>query len=377
MNGEAFSTEIIMRQAFSPRTAVAERSPLPCRSPYELLTPVRALRKDLGLTPNDLAVLSALISFLPRADQDKAKADGHPLTIVFPSNAALADRANGLDERTLRRCIARLTGCGLITRRDSANGKRFPLRYNGRIRDAFGFDLQPLIDIYPSLTDRARQATEERERLRSLKAEALALRAAVLQQPDLGQDDLSKLDAIRTLLRRATLTVDSVLALIRDLRCFNVEAAVGHGESEAADVPTLPAEQTPQDEPVESGCLSGTDGQPVRHIESNNIDKKIERRGERLELPSAQNAKGRNPEEMEWNEFHHVSGFFPEAPRNVQALKALLFDLGGLLRIGESKVRSCLMRSGPGRLLLAFDQMIPRAGQIKDPGAYLEKMLTA
>ena len=43
---------------------------MPCPNPYELLGPVRVLRKELGLTTNDLAVLTALISFLPRKERE-------------------------------------------------------------------------------------------------------------------------------------------------------------------------------------------------------------------------------------------------------------------------------------------------------------------
>ena len=59
-----------MRHASKTPTALAELTRLPCPNPYGLLGPVRALRKILGLTTNDLAVLTALISFLPREGRD-------------------------------------------------------------------------------------------------------------------------------------------------------------------------------------------------------------------------------------------------------------------------------------------------------------------
>ncbi len=55
-----------MKHQNKPRTALAELTDLPYPNPYELLGPVRILRKELGLTTNDLAVLTELISFLPR-----------------------------------------------------------------------------------------------------------------------------------------------------------------------------------------------------------------------------------------------------------------------------------------------------------------------
>jgi hypothetical protein len=47
--------------------------------------------------------------------------------------------------------LSRLDAAGLIDRKNSANGKRFPLRYGGIIRDAFGIDLNPLMQNHDTL----------------------------------------------------------------------------------------------------------------------------------------------------------------------------------------------------------------------------------
>ena len=78
-------------------------------------------RPRLGITDRALAVLSALlISFYPKPEL----AAGDSL-IVFPSNAQLSRRANGMAEQTIRRHLAVLVSAGLLLRKDSANGKRF------------------------------------------------------------------------------------------------------------------------------------------------------------------------------------------------------------------------------------------------------------
>ena len=97
-----------MRHVTHARTALAEQGAIACPNPYELLGPVRVLRKDLSLTTNDVTVLTGLISFLPRDQSPNSGGTQHKLTVVFPSNASLSERANGIDERTLRRCLARL-----------------------------------------------------------------------------------------------------------------------------------------------------------------------------------------------------------------------------------------------------------------------------
>jgi replication initiation protein RepC len=223
-----------MRHVTQTRTALAEPRAIACPTIYELLGPVRALRKELGLTSNDVTVLTALISFLPR-DRHTTNGETPPkLTVVFPSNASLSERANGIDERTLRRCLGRLDAAGLIDRKNSANGKRFPLRYGGIIRDAFGIDLNPLIQNHDALAAEALKVAEERERLRSLRAEALALRASLLQDQHLNEARLSSLGTIRNILRRATLTADAVLQIIAGLRELEANAAQSYGECESS-----------------------------------------------------------------------------------------------------------------------------------------------
>lgn len=64
--------------------------------------------------------------------------------LVWPSNAYICQRT-GLSERMVRYGLKGLIELGLVTPKDSANGKRFGIRgANGQIVDAYGFDLTPL-----------------------------------------------------------------------------------------------------------------------------------------------------------------------------------------------------------------------------------------
>jgi len=328
-------------------------------------------------------VLTALISFLPRDNWGKADHRTQLMTIVFPSNAALSERANGMDERTLRRAFGRLTAAGLIERRNSANGKRFPLRYNGVIRDAFGFDLQPLIERHTTLTAQAAKAAEESERLRSLKAEALALRAAALNRDDLAQEEVSYLATMRNLLRRATLTIGTVQRLISELRKFAANAKIGYGERNAAEPPATAQEahdHPAQPVAIESDHVSANRGQNVRHIESTKIELKKEHpnagqpNGSKKDTAPSMN---RDPKMMAWDDFQHIAEYFPKPPRNGQAMTRILVELGKLLRIRQENLMHWLGRTGAGRVLLAFDYLIARTEIIKDPNAYFETILNS
>ena len=370
-----------MRHATETTTALAERTSLPCPNPYALLGPVRVLRKELGLTTNDLAVLTALISFLPRKEREVRNSQRPMLTVVFPSNASLSERANGLDERTLRRSLARLSAAKLIERKSSANGKRFPLRYGGVIRDAFGIDLKPLIERYASLVVQASHLAEERERLRSLKAEALALRASLLQQIPLDEAKLSALNIIRNVLRRTTLTVDAVLSVISELRDLGAGTEASYGEHHAA------AKAGTEDnlQAVEhrahgsdSNNLPATNGQNVRHIESlrKDINKIAVATVDQLEQPAQiKPTMNRDLRRMAWEDFTNIAQLFPEQPRTENALVRILHDLGQLLRISQDLLKHGIQKVGAGKLLLVFDYLIAKADTIKHPRAYFQRIL--
>ncbi|QLL44332.1 helix-turn-helix domain-containing protein [Sulfitobacter pontiacus] len=372
-----------MKHQNKARTALAERTDLPYPNPYELLGPVRILRKQLGLTTNDLAVLTALISFLPRERREGLDNRQIALTVVFPSNASLSERANGLDERTLRRSLGRLSAADLIERKSSANGKRFPLRYGGVIKDAFGIDLKPLIQRYDTLSMQASQITEELEHLRSLKTEALALRASLLRQTGLDEGKLSTLHMFRNILRRATLTVDAVLSIISELRDMGAATDACYGErhtvanSNAKDSLQAVEQRSGTPNPVE---LTASNGQNVRHIESTtkDINKIAIKTTEQDEQTSQTQAKmNRNPEKMAWEDFTHVAGLFPVPPHSGETLNRILYDLGKLLRVGQDRLKRGIQMAGAGKLLLVFDYLLARSGTIKHPDAYFEKVLCA
>ena len=108
-------------------------------APWEVLDALAACRAKFGLTSTSVNVLRALLSFLPKTQDQRSD-----LFLVWPSNEALAKRADGMDERTLRRHLARLSEASLIERRGSPNGKRFALRYKSAVVAAYGFTLSPL-----------------------------------------------------------------------------------------------------------------------------------------------------------------------------------------------------------------------------------------
>lgn len=340
------------------------------RNYFALLTPVRALRRELGLTPNDITVLSALISFLPREDQSGPKQTSERLTTVFPSNERLIERANGIDERTLRRCLSRLSEAGLIARKSSANGKRFPLRYNGVIRDAFGFDIQPLIDTEATLLARAAETAQENERLKSLRAEALALRAHALELGNLMNDEVSELNGMRTVLRRTTLTVEMVMKIIRKLKSMFRTRDNGTSHKQ-------PERITAKD--IATSKMTGTNGQNDRHIESSKID--LSTRKEERERTQKQiqhklpNPLNHDPSTMEWQDLREISKLYSE-PNNSEQVRRIIFEIGSMIRINHDKLMQGLRSKGPGKMLLTLEYLLCRT-DIRNHTKYFDRLVEA
>lgn len=99
--------------------------------------------------------------------------------LVWPSNELLVERT-GLSERGVRIALRDLIQAGLLTPKDSANGKRFAIRdRSGAIVDAFGFDLTPLVARRGEFEAILVQRKIEREhRRRTLDAITVARRAS-------------------------------------------------------------------------------------------------------------------------------------------------------------------------------------------------------
>jgi replication initiation protein RepC len=142
---------------------------------WQLFRVLTEVRQRLGVSDRSLGVLNALLTFHPETALTLAPgggdAEGEPAgLIVFPSNRALAARANGMDDRTLRRHLAALADAGLVIRRDSPNGKRYARRAgHDAPAQAFGFDLTPLVARaaqFESLAEEIRRDARQEQMLR-------------------------------------------------------------------------------------------------------------------------------------------------------------------------------------------------------------------
>ena len=396
--------------ARSPRARTQDAPAFPPVARRALLPAVRTIRHELGLSTGDLLVLDALLSFLPCRDpktgEDRPISPGLML-VVFASNAALAERANGMEERVLRRHIARLCEAGLLRRKDSATGKRFPLKADGVIRDAFGLDLTPLLERHPELTRRAEEARRREEELRSVRAEALALRARALAMRErIGEEAAGYLETVRTILRRATITIEQVRDLMGRISAIltgapcpacpraSVEPAGSRGSTTARirdPEATTPVRQITEAQTVRPTTGAISDPAPVarsdehpRGITRSGTDTGAEemsagdgRNVRRVESPKIEDKKkgGLRMDLDPWAGCHEIAAFYPEPPQTERDLIRIIYDFGRMMNIAERALVGALHRLGPLRMLQALDYLTKHVNRITRPQAYLERMI--
>lgn len=184
-------------------------------------------RSLLGLRDRAFAVLNALLTFYPEA----ALSDAGNL-IVFPSNAQLTARANGIAGSTLRENLAHLVEAGLIQRCDSPNGKRYARKgTDGAIETAYGFSLSPLLARSEELALLAQQVTAAqrhfkivKERITIARRDVRKLISAAVEDSVPG--DWGKVEAVYVDLMdrlRTTKIVESFEGILEELELLREE----------------------------------------------------------------------------------------------------------------------------------------------------------
>lgn len=235
---------------------------------WQLFRLLTEIRPRLGVSDRSLGVLNALLTFHPETALSLAPASEEPGSepmglIVFPSNRALAGRANGMDDRTLRRHLAALAEAGLIIRRDSPNGKRYARRAGDDTpAQSFGFDLTPLVARAAEFEMQAEEMRREARRIRMLREKISLHRRDVAKLIALGLDEGLPGDWSGLRLRfmglarplRSGLHLDSLEALERGLARLSSEAS-----DLLADV-------------VSTHKKTGNDGQSDRHQSNSNTN---------------------------------------------------------------------------------------------------------
>lgn len=333
--------------------------PGPAVDKWQVLTHLRAARSRFGLTDRSLSVLQALLSFLP----GRSLVAGEPL-VVFPSNASLAERANGLPESTLRRHLAALVAAGLIARRDSPNGKRY--RTRGPCPQAFGFDLAPLRARAGDLAGLADEVRAEDGARREARATAVLLlrdctkltalaRAEGLPVPDWTE---AALDEARRQLRRRAAT-EVLVQVSRDL------------EGLAAQLRRA----------LDPAPMSSDDARNERHQQRSIPETHDSRTAESRQDPArdrgCEEGEDRLPLALVLKACPEILTYAPVRPHGWRDLIGLANTVRAWLGIGEGVWRETQLRFGPAGAAITLAAVVQRAASIRNPGAYLRSLLQA
>src|SRR4051794_3537704 len=143
--------------------------------PGQILTAFKAAAPRMGLALRLVHAIDWLFKFTQPQDWE---AGARP--IVWPS-AATQQEALGLSRAQVKALNRSLIEAGLISMKDSPNGKRYGRRdHQGRIVEAYGFDLSPLAARYAEFLRLAAEAKAERAEMARLRRRATIARKGIV-----------------------------------------------------------------------------------------------------------------------------------------------------------------------------------------------------
>ena len=155
---------------------VGERLSIP---KSQAIVAVKKVSAAIGLKAPDLLILDTLAAVTQPQDWEEGRRP-----IVWPSNAFLMAQG-GFSLASLRRHIRRLCEAGIISMKDSPNGKRWGKRDDdGRIVEAYGFDLAPLAARTEEFEALHARIVEERAFCKSLRDKITITRRSIRAKID-------------------------------------------------------------------------------------------------------------------------------------------------------------------------------------------------
>jgi len=145
--------------------------------PGQVLAALKAAAPSLGLAPRLVHAIDWLFKFTQPQDWGQGSRP-----IVWPS-ASLQQEALGLSPTRVKAINREMIEVGLITMKDSPNGKRYGKRTRpkGPIVEAYGFDLSPLATRYAEFVRLAEEAKAERAEMGRLRRRATIARNGITQ----------------------------------------------------------------------------------------------------------------------------------------------------------------------------------------------------
>ncbi len=324
----------------------------------------------IGISDRALSVLNALLSFHPNA-----KLSAEDGLVVFPSNAQLSLRTHGMAETTLRRHLAALVEAGLLSRRDSPNGKRYARKDNaGEIDQAFGFSLAPLLARMGEILMLADQVSQERLQLRRLKERLSLCRRDIAKLIETAMEEEAPGDWGNVHL--------SFRALV---------SATPRNASQADIAPILDEMEMLREEivnrlemKVKAENIDGNDVQNGRHIQNSNTQAHTEseprfetKQGAPLmEEPNQMKEPPKAfPLSVVLSACPEISAYGPGGKiSSWRELMTAAVVVRSMLGVSPSAYQGACEALGPENAAAAIACILERAGHINSPGGYLRDL---
>lgn len=330
---------------------------------WEALRELAAARKAFGLSNRDLGVLQALLSFHRKDDLD----DDTP--IVWPSNATICDRLNGMPCSTMRRHLAALVRAGVILRRDSPNGKRYRQRVAGG--QTFGFDLSPLARRYAEFRAEADRLRAEAQAAQRLRETLSLMRRDLLGLLDYGHArfDPAFWSEAKTLGDEAARLMRRQLSL-RDLQDLHDRLS------------TCLTEIRSNLEIAETEKMSTSSSQNEQHYQSSQIDTFDSEQAEKPCEAAPDNAPSVSPPRdadllplgVVLEACPEVRTFTPEPIRHWHDLTSSADKLCAMMGISASAWDSAKATMGSATAAVVVSAILQRFSDIRSPGGYLRDL---
>ena len=368
---------------------------------------VKRVGSHIGLKPGDLLLLDTLGAFTQSQDWEKGRRP-----IVWASNAYLMAQT-GFSLSALKRHARRLAEAGVISFKDSPNGKRWGRRDDeGVIIEAYGFDLSPLsaraeefeqlhieVQAERALCQRLkRQITVSRRMIRARIEAAVsgALRGPWTQLTTLFEELLARLPRRHT----ASETLERLMDWFRELqerveaaylKAVRAEEVVENSPESIEQASEMTQEMNPRE--VISGphipittkldpvTCNSSEKEEAAGVAPNappeeRVDRELEdwvadvrkKRGAALDLPTVMQAC---PEFAQWA--RNVGGYL----KDWGDLHRVAGQLRPMIGVSEHAWNLAQDRLGPqiatAALVLTFDKHAK--GEVASPGGYLRGMI--
>lgn len=339
---------------------------------WELFRALCDAKASFGLSERSLSVLNALLTFYPH---DEISIENG--LVLFPSNAQLSRRAHGMAEATLRRHLAALIEAGVLSRKDSANGKRYARKgHGGSISEAFGFSVAPLLARAEDITRLAAEAEAERAELRHLREKLTICRRDVSKLIMTAMEEGAQGDwfAVQELLR-------------------GINAKLGRNPTRQQVKDTLEELDLLREEvasrlemKMNLQKTSGNPAQNERHIQNSNPKNSYESENssrKEPELTPAREKRAREdglmifPISMVLRACPEISLYGPDGTvKTWRDLMAAAVTVRSMLGVSPSAYQDACEVMGPEGAATTIACILERVGHINSAGGYLRDLTT-